>query len=70
MHIGAVTMENFEFAQKILNRTAILSRNSTSGNLSKENKNTNSKRCINPYVLCIIYSGQDMETIILVSING
>ena len=37
--------------------------------LSKENKNTNLKRCMHPYVHCsIIYSSQDMEAT-QVSIN-
>ena len=31
--------------------------------LSKEHKNTNSKRCVHPYVHCsIIYNSQDVET--------
>ena len=35
---------------------------STSGYLSKENKNTNLKSYMHPYVHCsIIYNNQDME---------
>ena len=56
-------MENsMEIPQKIKNRTAIWSSNSTPGYLSKEDKNANSKRYMHPYVHhCIIYNSQDME---------
>ena len=45
------TMENtMDVPQKIKNRTAIQSRNSTSGCCSEENKNTNLKRYMHPCV--------------------
>ena len=58
------TMENsMEVPQKIKNRTTIWSSNSTSGNISKGNKNTNSKRYLCPHVhRSIIYNNQDIET--------
>ena len=46
------------------NRATILSSNSTLRYFSKESKNTNSKRHIQPYVyFSIIYYSQDTETI-------
>ena len=56
-------MENtMEVPQKIKNRTAIWSSNSTSGCLPEENKNTNLKRYMHPYVPCRkIHNNQDME---------
>ena len=62
--IGTATMENsMEVPQKIKNRTTIQSSNSTSGYLSEENKNTNSKRYMHPYAHCSTnYNNQDMET--------
>ena len=58
-------MENsMETPQIIKNRTAIWSSYPTSVYLSKENKNTNWKRYMQPYVHHgIIYNSQDMETI-------
>ena len=54
---------------KIKTRTTIPSTNSISKNLSKENKNTNSKRYMHSYVPCsIILYSQDMEAM-LVPIN-
>ena len=64
MYIGAATMEkSMEVCKKKIRlRTTIRSNNFTSGYFSEENKNTNSKRYIPPYVHCnIIYSRQDME---------
>ena len=56
-------MENsMEVPQKIKNRTTIWSSSSTSGYLSKENKNTNSKKYLHPHVHSNIYHSQDMET--------
>ena len=53
----------WSFRTKIKNRTTIWPSNSTSGYLSGENENTNSKGLMNPYVHCsIIYNSQDMET--------
>ena len=50
------------FLTKLKNGTATQSSNPTSGCLSKENKNTNLKRYIHPYVhCCLIHSSQDME---------
>ena len=49
---GTATMENnMKMLQKIKNRTTILSSNFTSGYLSKENENTNSKRYMYPNIL-------------------
>ena len=50
-----------EVPQKIENRNTIQSSKSTSGYLPEEDKNTNSKRYIQPYVHCIIYNSQDKE---------
>ena len=61
MQIGAVE-SSMEINQKIKNGTALWLCDSTSGNLSKETRNTNSKEYKHPYVHCsIIYSRQDME---------
>ena len=55
---------SIEFPQKIKNRNIVWSNNSTSGYLSKENKNSDLKRYMHPYVhYSIIYDWQDMETI-------
>ena len=49
--------------QKIKNRTTIWSNNPTFGNISRGNKNTNSKRHLHPHVhSSIVYNSQDMET--------
>ena len=54
-----------QIPQKVKKRTTIPSSNSTLGYLSKENRNTNSKRKMNPYVYCnIVYNRQDMEATI------
>lgn len=47
---GAAAVENrMGVPQKIKNRNTTWSSNPTSGYLSKENENTNSKRCIHPF---------------------
>ena len=63
MQIGEATVENsMEFPQKIKNRNNIGSNSPTTEYLCKENENTNSKRCIYPYVYCrIIYNSQYVE---------
>ena len=68
--IGTATMENnMEFPQKIKNGTALWPSDSTSGNISEETQNANSKEYMSPYVHCnIIYNSQDMDTA-LVPIN-
>lgn len=49
--------------QKIKTRTAIWSINSTSGYLSIENENNNSKKYMQPYVHCsTVYNSQDKGT--------
>ena len=60
---AAATMQNcMEMPPKIKNRTTIQSSNSTSGYFSKENKNTNLKRYMHPYMhYSIIHNSQDME---------
>ena len=64
MWIGAGTVEsNTELPQKIKRETPLWPSDSTSGNISKENQNTNSKEYMHPYVQSnIIYSSQDLET--------
>ena len=59
------TMENsMKSSQKIKNRTTTQPSNSTSGYSHEENKNTDSKRYMHPYVHCSITSNsQDMDTI-------
>ena len=48
--------------QKTKNRTTIKSSNSISGYFYKENKNTNFKRYLHPFVCCsTIYNRQDTE---------
>ena len=71
MSIRSATMEKImEVPQKFKNRTTSWSSNSTSGYLSKENENTNSKRYIHTHIHCsIIYNSQDME-VTYVSISG
>ena len=57
-------MENsMQVPQKIKNKTATQTTNSTFGYFSEENKNSNMKRYMCPYVHCsIIYNDQDMES--------
>ena len=59
-------MENsMEIPQIIKNRTIIWSSSSTSGNKSKRNEITNSKRCLHPYVYnSIIYNSQHIATLV------
>ena len=63
MQTGAATVENsIEVPQKIKNGTAVGPSDSTSGDLSKETQNTNSKEHMYPSVHCnIIYNRQAME---------
>ena len=60
MKIGATTMKSsMKITQKIKNGTALLPSDSTSGNLSKETQNTNSKGHKHPNVHCrVIYNHQ------------
>ena len=68
--IGAVTMENsmevrpyYFTINTIKNRTTISSINSTSGNISKGNKNTNSKKYLHLHAhSSFTYNSQDIET--------
>ena len=53
MQTGATTVEDsMQLPQKIKNGTALSPNDSTSRNLSKENRNTNLKGCVHPYVHC------------------
>ena len=63
MYIGTDIVENsIRILQKIKNRATLKSSNSTSGYLPEENKSTNSKRYMHPYLHCsIIYNSQDIE---------
>ena len=65
MHSGAVTLKNsMKTPQKVKNRTTLWSSNCTTGYLPKEQKNTNSKGYMHPYVYCsIIYNSQTMEAV-------
>ena len=62
---GAATVENsMEVPQNFRHRTTTWSRNSTSGSLSEENENTNSKRYMHLYAhWTIICNSQDTEAI-------
>ena len=54
--------KSIEVPQKIKNRTTMQTSNCTSGYLSGEIQNTNSKRYMHPYVhYSIIYNNQAME---------
>ena len=61
MQIGEATMEAIrKITQKIRNWSVC----SSSGSILKENKNSNLKKHMHPYVHCsIIYSNQDLEAI-------
>ena len=60
---------NMQAHQKIENRTYVQFSNFSTGYLSKENKNTNLKMYMYPYVHCtFVYSSQDIEAT-LVSIK-
>ena len=63
MYLAAATMENsMEVLQNIKNRTTIQSSNFTSGYFSEENKMTNLKRYLHPYVYCSnAYNSQETE---------
>ena len=63
MQIDAATMESsMEIPPKIKNGSAFWPNNPTSGNISKETQNTNSKEHKHPYVLWIVvYFRQDVE---------
>ena len=63
MQADAATVEkSMEVPQKIKNGTALWSRDSNSGNISKETQNTNFKDYMNLYVECsVIYNSQDLE---------
>ena len=58
-----ISSHTIEVPQNIKNRTTIQFSNSTSGYLSKGNKNTNSIRYMHPHVHCsIIHNSQGMDT--------
>ena len=63
MYTGAAAVENsMEVLQNIKNRTTIQSSNFTSGYFSEENKKTNWKRYLHPYVYCsVAYNSQETE---------
>ena len=63
IQMGVATVESsMEIPQEIKNGSAFWPSNPTSGNISEENQNTNSKEHKHPYVHCsIIYNHQDME---------
>ena len=63
MQIGASNVESsIELPLKIKSGTALWPSDSTSGNLSEETQNTNSKEYTHPYVhLSVIYNSQDLE---------
>ena len=55
---------SMESLQKVKNETALLPSDSTSGTISKETRNTNSKEYVYPYVHCsVIYKSQDLERV-------
>ena len=63
MQTGAATLENsMEIPQEIKNGTAFWPSDPTSGNISKEIQNTNSKEHKHPYVLCsVTYNCQEWK---------
>ena len=63
MQIGAATVESsMEIPQKVKNGSAFQLREPTSGNISRETRNTNSKEHKHPYVHCsVIYRHQHMK---------
>ena len=63
MKIGTATVESsMELPQKIKHGTALWPSDSTSGNLSKETGNNNSKEYVYPYGHCsVIYNSPDLE---------
>ena len=64
LYISTVPMENSTaHPQNVKNRTTMWSSNTTSGDISKGNENTNWKRYLQSSVHSIImYDSQDMET--------
>ena len=62
MQIGRATVENaMEVSHKVKKRIAICCSNSTSGYLSKENKNTDSKRYMCKYVFQVLFSRDKIQ---------
>ena len=62
---AATEEDSTELPHKIKNRTTLWSSNYTSGYLTKEYKNTNSKGYGHVYVYCsIIYNSQTMEVML------
>ena len=63
MQTGAAIVESrMEISEKIKNETALWLSSSTSGNISEETQNTNSKEYIHPCVHCsVIYDSWDLE---------
>ena len=63
MQIGAVPVESsMETHQKVKNGTTFWPSNPTSGNISEDTQNTNSKEHMHPYIDCsVIYNIQDSE---------
>ena len=62
---AATEEDSTELPHKIKNRTTLWSSNYTSGYLTKEYKNTNSKGYVHLYVYCsIIYNSQTMEVML------
>ena len=63
MSLGAASVENnMEVPQKIKNRNTIQRNNPTSGYLPKENKHTDLRKYMHPYVYCsIVYNSQAVE---------
>ena len=55
MQTGTVTVENsMQFSLKIKYGTALWSSDSTSGNISEDTQNTNSKEYVHPYVFAAL----------------
>ena len=63
MQTGVATVESsMETPQKMQNGTTLWPSDSTSGNISEETWNTNSKEYMHPYVLCsVTHNSQDLE---------
>jgi len=60
-YIGAATVENsMEISQKCKNRTTTCPSNSTPGQISETNKNTNPQRYMHPLFISALYNHQDM----------
>ena len=73
MGIGAATMKKNGVSSRLKighGENRVWSKYSTSWHLSEKNKNTDSKRFMQPHVhYSIVYTSQDMETT-KVSVNG